>query len=108
VSSSREEGTPVALIEASAAARPVVSTDVGGVRDVVADGHTGLLVKDRDPATLAAAVVQVLDHPEEARRFGAAGRELVLSRYRVEDLVGRTGALYRALINEAVGVTSSA
>lgn len=104
VSSSLEEGTPVAMIEASAAGRPVVSTDVGGVRDVVVDGVTGILVHDRDPANLAAAIERLLEDPTGAREMGAAGRKLVLSRYRVDDLVAATGTLYRTLIAEAAGL----
>ena len=54
--SSANEGTPVTIIEALAAGVPVVSTDVGGVRDVVEDGRSGFLVPPGDTAALAAAL----------------------------------------------------
>ena len=62
--SSRNEGTPVALIEALAASRPVVATDVGGVRHVVQDGETGWLCGAGDAAGLARLLQQVTDQPE--------------------------------------------
>ncbi|HEU5002997.1 MAG TPA: glycosyltransferase [Actinomycetota bacterium] len=94
VLTSRNEGTPVALIEAGAAGRPVVATDVGGVPEVVRDGETGYVVPARDPAATAARALQILAAPELAARFGAAGREWVRSRFSAERLVEDLSALY--------------
>ena len=58
---SRNEGTPVALIEAMAAALPSVSPDVGGIRDVVTDPHLGVVVPEASPERLAEAVCSLLD-----------------------------------------------
>ena len=71
---SRNEGTPVALIEAAACGRPAVATDVGGVRTVVADGETGFVV-GRDAALLASAVERLLGDDALRGRFGEAARE---------------------------------
>ena len=72
------EGLPLVLLEAMAAARPVVATAVGGIPDLVEDGRTGRLVAPGDPAALAAALAGVAADPEAARRLGAAARERVV------------------------------
>jgi glycosyltransferase involved in cell wall biosynthesis len=95
---SDNEGTPVSLIEAQAAAVPVVGTDVGGVRAVVRDGETGRIVPASDEAALAAAVRELLDDPAAAARMGAAGREHVRARFAMERLVADLDALYRRLL----------
>ena len=57
------EGFPNSLVEAMAAERPIVATDVGGVRDAVRDGETGLLVPPRSPTQLAKAIECLLGDP---------------------------------------------
>ena len=94
VLSSLNEGTPVTLIEAMAAGRPTVATDVGGVPDVVADGETGWIVPPADPRALADAMVRLANSPEERFRLGAAGRD-VADRFRAERLLTSLAALYR-------------
>jgi glycosyltransferase involved in cell wall biosynthesis len=91
---SRNEGSPVALIEALAAARPVVATAVGGVPEVVVDGHTGLAVPPSDPGALAAAVLNLLRDRARAERLGAAGRRHVYPRYASTRLVEDVRNLY--------------
>ena len=97
VLTSRNEGTPVALIEAGAAGRPVVATDVGGVAEVVCDGVSGYLVPAGDAAALAARVGAILDEPDAARAMGLAGREWVRGRFSSERLVDDLTALYQEL-----------
>jgi glycosyltransferase involved in cell wall biosynthesis len=91
---SRNEGSPVALIEALAAARPVVATAVGGVPEVVLDGKTGLLVPPSDPNALARAMLRLLGDPAFARRLGVAGQQHVYPRYDSRRLVDDMRALY--------------
>ncbi|HWD73003.1 MAG TPA: glycosyltransferase [Actinomycetota bacterium] len=98
VLTSRNEGTPVALIEAGAAGRPVVATDVGGVAEVVRDGTSGFVVPPGDAAALAARVARVLDEPEAARAMGLAGRAWVRARFGSERLVDDLIALYGELM----------
>lgn len=93
---SLNEGSPVALIEALAAARPVVSTAVGGVPDVVVHGETGLTVPPREPAALSAAVLRLLGDRPLASRLGEAGRRHVYPRYASTRLVEEMRALYLA------------
>ena len=71
------EGLPLSVLEAMAAARPVVATAIGGTDEVVTDGLTGLLVPPRDSAALAAAIRRLQADPALARRLGGAGRERV-------------------------------
>ena len=91
---SLNEGSPVAIIEAMAAARPVVSTDVGGVSEVIEDSESGLLVPTRDAEALARAIVLVLSDPERGRRMGTAARAAVYPRYSVGRLVSDLERLY--------------
>jgi glycosyltransferase involved in cell wall biosynthesis len=95
---SRNEGTPVALIEAMASGVPGVSTDVGGVRDVINSGSAGARVPDGDTAGLAAHVVRYLSDPGERRAAGTRARAAVLDRYSLDRLVGDINALYRELL----------
>lgn len=68
------EGMPRSLIEAMAAALPVVATDIRGCREEVVDGVTGILVPPRDARALAGAIGRLLDDPSSARRMGDEGR----------------------------------
>ena len=74
---SHREGFGLACAEAMAHGRAVVASDVGGLRDLVVDGETGLLVPPRDVAALRAALERLLGDAELRRRLGAAGRERV-------------------------------
>ncbi len=100
VLSSRNEGTPVALIEAAAAARCAVATDVGGVREVVFDGITGTLVPHGDPAAFAGACSRLLDDPAGRSRMGDAARELVKTSYSADRLCAEVDTLYESCLRE--------
>jgi len=91
---SRNEGSPVALIEALASARPVVSTAVGGVPEVVVHGQTGLTVPVSDAAALAEASLTLLRDRALAERLGAVGRQHVYPRYDSSRLVEDVTNLY--------------
>jgi glycosyltransferase involved in cell wall biosynthesis len=91
---SRNEGTPVALIEAAAAGVPAVATRVGGVPFVVEDGRTGLLAPPGDAEALARAVLALLDDPVRRRALGTAAREKVLRLFTAKRLVSDIMALY--------------
>lgn len=104
VLSSRQETSPAVLMEAMAARRPVVATDVGGVGEIVADGYTGFITPPGDAQALAARITELLRRPERAATMGCAGRDLAEVRYR-RDWVGRQ---YVALLTQvAQGGTRS-
>jgi glycosyltransferase involved in cell wall biosynthesis len=100
---SKNEGTPVALIEALAAGCIPISTSVGGVPDVLENGTYGRLVTSRDPADFAQALEAVL-HAVQTRDLGAqreAGKRHVQIRYSFDRLVTDHVALYRELLLRA-------
>jgi glycosyltransferase involved in cell wall biosynthesis len=101
---SRNEGTPVALIEALAAGRAVVATDVGGVPDVITHGVTGILTPADNVAALAEALSTLIARPDDRARLGAAGRERVLDRYRPGRLVADIQSLYHEGLEAKRGV----
>jgi glycosyltransferase involved in cell wall biosynthesis len=102
VLTSDNEGTPVSLIEAQAAAVPVVATDVGGVRSVVLDGVTGFLAPVGEVAVLAAGVGRLLDDPSLRAQMSAAGRAHATSKFTLSRLAEDHVRLYRELLSERV------
>ncbi|MEO5819962.1 MAG: glycosyltransferase, partial [Vicinamibacteraceae bacterium] len=98
VLTSKNEGSPVALIEAMAAGRAVVSTRAGGVEDVVTDGETGVIVPIGDASAVARAIVDLIEDPHRAARLGAAARASVVGRFGSGRLVGDIDALYQRLL----------
>ncbi len=98
---SGNEGTPVSVIEALAAERPVVATRVGGVPDVVRDGEDGFLVEAGATDDLAERLSRLARDPELRARMGKHGRDRVLPRYAVERLIADVDELYRSLLSEA-------
>jgi glycosyltransferase involved in cell wall biosynthesis len=94
---SEREGTPLALIEAAAAARPVVATDAGGVADVVEDGVTGFVTPRENPDLFAQRLSTLLGDVELRARFGAAG-QAGSGRWSAGRLVTDLQAVYRELL----------
>lgn len=95
---SRNEGTPVSLIEACAAERPVIGTRVGGVPDIITPGVNGLLVPSGDATALAAAIKDLIADPIRRESMGTAGRRLVLERHGADRMVKELEDLYRNLL----------
>jgi glycosyltransferase involved in cell wall biosynthesis len=95
---SRNEGTPVSLIEASAAERAVIGTEVGGIPDIITPGVNGLLVRSGDAAALAAAVDELIEDPARRAAMGAAGRNIALQRHGADRMVNELKDLYRNLL----------
>lgn len=96
-----DEILPLALMEAQAVGLPVVTTDVGGIREIVEDGVSGLVVGPGDPAALEAALGGLLDRPASWSAMGRAGRRRMEERYDVRVLNRRLVEIYRGLLGEA-------
>jgi glycosyltransferase involved in cell wall biosynthesis len=97
--SSSYEGTPLALFEAMAAGKAIVSTAVDGCREVLEDGVTGLLVPPRDPVSLAGALLRCLD--DGALRTALAARARAAStRYDIAECVARMQEIYDEVLAE--------
>jgi glycosyltransferase involved in cell wall biosynthesis len=94
---SQLEGLPIVVLEAMARERAVVATAVGGTRELVRNGETGLLVDWNDAAGLAAALSRLRDDAELRRRLGVAGRRRVEEEFTLERMIGRTLAVYAAV-----------
>ncbi len=95
---SLNEGTPVSLIEAQAAGRPIVTTRVGGVENVVLPGTTAFLAERRDAVGLADGLRRLVQDPALRAAMGAPGPDHVRERYHYRRLVGDMAALYRELL----------
>jgi glycosyltransferase involved in cell wall biosynthesis len=98
---SANEGTPVSVIEALAAGRPVVATRVGGVPDVVREGTDGFLVDVGDTDGLAARLGELARDPDRRAEMGERGRAHVFERYAVDRLVDDVDRLYRSLLERS-------
>src|SRR5256885_9784815 len=88
------EGFPNVLLEAMATGAIAVATDVGGCRELVTSGETGLLVPPRAPAAVAAAVGRVLRDPPPARRLATAARQRVAGGFSIDVMARRTMDAY--------------
>jgi glycosyltransferase involved in cell wall biosynthesis len=95
---SANEGTPVSALEALAAGRPVVATDVGGVPAVVEHGETGFLAAMGNVDELADGLARLAGDPELRRRLGEVGAERVRQRFGRERMIDEVEALYRRLL----------
>lgn len=94
---SDNEGTPVALIEAAAAGRPAVATDVGGVRDIVVEG-AGLLAPAGDERRLAEQMTRLAVDRELRLQMGERARQHVRERFALPRLVAEVEAIYSSLL----------
>jgi len=100
VLTSLNEGTPVSLIEAMAAGRPVVATRVGGVPDIVQDGRNGYLAEPENENDFSQKLLDLINNPEKRRKFGEYGRVIVKERFSKERLIKDTERLYNNLLQK--------
>ena len=103
VSSSRQEGLPMAILEGMASRLPLVATAVGEVPVVVVDGVTGLLVAAEDVEGLAGAILKLLRDRGLRERLGGAGRQLVEEKYSAARMAADYLKVYEAAIAETAG-----
>jgi glycosyltransferase involved in cell wall biosynthesis len=80
------------------AKKPVVATRVGGASEAVIDGETGFLVESGDDKTMAKRIVELLQNPEKAKRFGERGRQIVEEKFTLAAQLTKTLELYEGLL----------
>lgn len=95
------EGLPVSVLEAMAAARPVVATAIGGTDEAITHEATGLLVPPRDPESLAAAIRRLQADPRLAASLAVAGRERVEREFSVAATARGVTRIYEELTGPA-------
>ncbi len=91
------EGVPKFLLEAAATARPIVTTDMPGCREVVRDGESGLLVDPQRPPALAAALKELFTDADSRRAMGAAGRRMVDQHFNEDVVIRQTLGVYESV-----------
>jgi glycosyltransferase involved in cell wall biosynthesis len=92
---SLSEGTPVALLEAAALARPLLASRIGGIPELVADGEQALLVSPGDQAALAAGLARLCDDPELARNLGRQSQRRIWQEFSVRSQIEATAKAYQ-------------
>jgi glycosyltransferase involved in cell wall biosynthesis len=97
---SLNEGTPVSLIEAQAANKPIVSTRVGGIGDIVVENETALLADLHDTATFSTHLLRLVDDDLLRLRLGANSRQHVMQRFSYQRLVNDMSTLYHELLQK--------
>ncbi len=98
--STHYEGLSYGLLEAMAAARPIVATSVPGVQEVLAHEETALLVPPRDPVAMAEAIQRLLEDHDLAAHLGKGARATVQQRYRLEEQLEGLTCVYERLCEE--------
>jgi len=99
VCSSLKEGISISILEAMAASKPVIATNVGGNPEVVEDGKTGLLVPPKDPQKIAEAVSKLLDNENKQLEMGRAGLERVKEKFSISKTVREYKEVYLEVLH---------
>ena len=98
---SSEEGLGLVAVEAQLCETPVVAFDSGGLPDVVQHDRTGILVQERRPDTLAAAIIRLLDRDDRGAALGEAGRLHALATFAPESVARRYADIYRSVLGSS-------
>jgi glycosyltransferase involved in cell wall biosynthesis len=93
------ESMPNSLMEAMSAGQPVIVSAVGGCKELVLHGETGMLVPPQDPETLAKQIVQLLEEPELRERLGREARKHAEAEFDIKQAVARLEAIYDELLD---------
>jgi glycosyltransferase involved in cell wall biosynthesis len=101
-STGKMEGIPVSLMEAMASGLPTIATKLSGVPELVRHGETGWLVPPEDPQSLADAILQVKNSPEEAIRRARAGRDLVIKEFNITITTILLSNLFNAIFEDGI------
>jgi glycosyltransferase involved in cell wall biosynthesis len=99
---SHTEGLSNAMLEAMACGLPCVASRTGGNSELLEDGRSGYLVPPGDAEAGAQRILHLLRHPYEADQMGAAGRQIVASKFSVEAMIGKLAGLYEGLLKRSI------
>lgn len=97
------EGMPNALMEAMAAGKPVIGSNVDGIQELVTHGETGWLVEPCNPQALADRIIYAFENADEAARIGAAAIQRMRSEFSIERMITAYDGLYRDLLSQKQG-----
>jgi glycosyltransferase involved in cell wall biosynthesis len=100
VQASVNEGLCLSILEAMAAGKPVIATDVGGTREVLTHQETGILIPPGSSSVIGAAIVDLLDHPEKRAALAVAARDRVVQEFGVQRMVEGYQRVYEALVSQ--------
>ncbi len=92
------EGLPIVILEAMAMAKPIVASDIDGIREQVENGRTGILIPPRDPQALAEGITQLLRDKYQAQRFGMEARKQVEEMFDIRQQVALHEEVYKGLL----------
>ncbi|MBS3755072.1 MAG: glycosyltransferase family 4 protein [Desulfobacterales bacterium] len=99
--STKREGLSRAVIEAMAHATPPIVTNVGGLPELVANSHSGIVIKPEDAGAIAEAILKLYRNPEEKRRMGANARQRIQDHFHIDQTVTQTRSLFENLMTSA-------
>lgn len=107
VSSSRQEGLPMAILEGMASGLALVATAVGEVPTVVLDGQTGVVVPSEDVESLAAGIIKLLQDSTLRKRFGSAAIKLIEKQFSAQRMAAEYLHIYRDVVESKISVRKS-
>ena len=98
VMSSLSEGMPLSILEAMSASKPIVSTNVGGISEVVDNGKTGILVNAKDSVGMAESLIMLLQNQEIANEYGRNAKKVINERFDHKIMVENYKKIYGELM----------
>ena len=99
INTSLHEGFPMSLLEAMACGLPIVAPKVGGIREMINDGHEGYLVEGRNPKEYSDKCMELIKNKQLIQRMGAASREKINNEYSMDSMANNYYRLYNDVMN---------
>jgi glycosyltransferase involved in cell wall biosynthesis len=96
---SKNEGTPVSLIEAQASGIPIVSTNVGGIKDIVLEGKTGFLIEGDDRDKFTEKLTELIENKNKRQEMSQNGWSFVKDKFQYTKLISNMDEYYKSLLN---------
>jgi glycosyltransferase involved in cell wall biosynthesis len=96
------EGLPLSILEAMAAGKAIISTPVGGVRELIESGETGILVPTRNPGAMADAIILLLENEQQRKSLGIMARAFVERNFDMEAMLSKYDLVYRKIMRSGM------